>query len=283
MVSSLSNHANLQGRNISCNRFYTSIDIANWLLEKKMTVVGTIKANRQGAGDLKKMDGRESQTTEVYWAKEKGTMTMTSYVVNTKLSGKRNVLVLATANPILGVTKDDGKSKLAIIKLYDYTKGGTDIVDQKIGKYSVKPKASKWTVCAFSYILDITRVNVVTLSRLNDSKSPKAHRNKFFFLFGWNLAMQLILPHLCHRHESSNHLRKCTQESIAELLGIKIEQPSVSPGKRKRCRTCLDRIEGEDQKKKKKDRLGKTVHRCMRCGEALCTTHFQKIFPSCVE
>ena len=87
-----------------------------------MTVVGTIKINRKGVGDLKKMDGRKSQTTEVYWEKEKGAMTMTSYVVNTKSSGKLNVLVLATANPILGVTKDDGKNKPAIIKFYDYTK-----------------------------------------------------------------------------------------------------------------------------------------------------------------
>ena len=61
-------------------------------------------------------------------------MTMTSFAVNTKFSGKQNVLVLATTNPILGVTKDDGKSKAAIIKFYDYNKGGTDKVDQKMGK-----------------------------------------------------------------------------------------------------------------------------------------------------
>ena len=281
LVSNLSDHANLQGRNISCDRFYTSIDIANWLLEKKMAVVGPIKTNRKGVGDLKKMDGRERQTTKVYWEKEKGAMTMTSYVVNTKSSGKRSVLVLATANPILGVTKDDGKSKPAIIKFYHYTKGGRDIVDQKMGKYSVKPKSSKWTVCAFSYILDITRVNAATLSRLNDNKSPKVHSNQLF-LFGWNLAMQLISSHLRHRHEFSNHLRKFTQESIAELLGIKIERPLVSPGKHKRCQICLDGIECKDQKKKK-DKLGKTVHRCMRCGEALCTTQFQKICTICAE
>ena len=35
--------------------------------------------------------------------------------------------------PLLGVTKDDDKVKPAIPKLYDYTKGGTDIVDLHIG------------------------------------------------------------------------------------------------------------------------------------------------------
>ena len=66
LVSNLSDHVNLQCRNISCDRFYSSIDIANWLLEKKMTVVGTIKTNPKGVGDLKKMDGSESQTTADY-------------------------------------------------------------------------------------------------------------------------------------------------------------------------------------------------------------------------
>ena len=119
--------------------------------------------------------------------------------------------------------------------------------------------------------------HAIKIERQQVSKSAQ----QSVFLFDWNLAMQLISPHLRHQHESSNHLRKCMQEYIAELLEIKIEQPPVSPGKRKRCSTCLDEIEGKDQKKKK-DKLRKTVHRCMRCGEALCTTQFQKICPSCV-
>jgi hypothetical protein len=82
---------------------------------------------------LKLMNGGESNSM-VYWERENNIMTMTSYVVNIKSPGKRNVLVLVTTNPILGVTKDDGKSKPAIIKFYDSTKGGTDIVDQKMGE-----------------------------------------------------------------------------------------------------------------------------------------------------
>ena len=188
LVASLTDQVNMQGCNISCDRFYTSMELANWLLERKMTIVGTIKTNRKGVGDVKKMDGRENNSTLIYWEKDKGTMTMTSYVMNTKSSGKRNVLILATTNPILGVTKDDGKSKPAIINFYNYTKGGTAIFDQKMGKYSVKPKSSKWTVASFSYILDIARVNAATLSRLNDNKTSKTHKNEFF-LFSWKLAM----------------------------------------------------------------------------------------------
>ena len=39
--------------------------------------------------------------------------------------------MLTTMRPCLGVTKGGGKEKPALYKLYDFTKGGTDIVDQK--------------------------------------------------------------------------------------------------------------------------------------------------------
>ena len=71
--------------------------------------------------------------------------------------------MLSTLNPILGLTKDDGKSKPAVTKFYDFTKGGADIVDQIMGKHTVKPKSSKWTIAAFSYLLDVACVNASTL------------------------------------------------------------------------------------------------------------------------
>ena len=195
------------------------------------------------------------------------------YVVNTKSSGKRNVLVLSTLYPILGVTKDDGKCKPAIIKAYEYTKGGTDIVDQKMGKYSVKPKSNKWTVAHASYLFDVARVNASTLHLLNQNKCPKTHSNESFKI-GWKLAMSLIFPQLHHRHNNSNGLQRYTQKAIADLLGIQIVRPPTEAGTRKR----LEEVVGEGQKRKK-DAIGKTVS----CGEALCTSHFQKMCPACVE
>ena len=206
-------------------------------------------------------------------------MNITSYIVKTKSSGKRNVLVISTTNPILGVTKDNGKQKPAIIKFYDYTKGGTVIVDQKMGNQSVKPKSSKWTIAAFSYILDFARVNATTLSRLNQKMSAKT-RLTDAFMYGWKLTMSWIQPQLDHCLIFSDGLQKYTKNAIVELLGVKIERPPTSPGKRRRFPTSLEQIEGIDQKEKK-GCLGKTAHRCIKCGEALCTNHFQKICPTC--
>ena len=186
-----------------------------------------------------------------------------------------------TLNPILGLTKVDGKSKPVIINFYDFTKGGTDIVDQIMGKHTVKPKSWRWTIAAFSYILEVACVNASTLSRMNNQNKPMQWSKSLEF--GWEIAMSLIRLQLQHRHMHSNGLQKYTQRGIRDLLGIQVEQPpSSNPGKKKRCRTCFNKVEGSDHKKKKAS-LGKTVHRSIQCGQSLCTSHFQKICPSCFE
>ena len=122
-----------------------------------------MQSNRVGIlASIKDTKDREDPSSEIYW-EEEGVRNISSYVV--KSSGKKNVLLLSTLDPILGVTKDDEKQKPALYKLYDFTKGGTDIVDQKMGTYTVKSKSRKWTMVAFSYLLDTIRVSSRTKER----------------------------------------------------------------------------------------------------------------------
>ena len=44
------------------------------------------------------------------------------------------------------IKDDEKKKKPEIIELHDFTQGGTNVVDQKMGNYNVKPKLSKWTM-----------------------------------------------------------------------------------------------------------------------------------------
>ena len=60
-----------------------------------------------------------------------------SYNVKTKSKGKKNVVVLSTSRLLHRKTIDDDKEKLQIIKLYDFTKGGTDTIDQLNNYYTV--------------------------------------------------------------------------------------------------------------------------------------------------
>ena len=98
-------------------------------------------------------------------------MSISPYVVKT-CKGKKNVILLSTAPPILDITKDDGKSKLRIYKVYDLTKGGTDIIDQRMEFYSCKPKSRKWIISVFSYVIDMARVNSSTTFALQKKYDP---------------------------------------------------------------------------------------------------------------
>ena len=97
----------------------------NYLLEKDIATVGTQVSNRKGLPkEFVKTAGRKEFSYEILWNADDVRMTLHSYVVKTKLTGLRNVLLLSTLEPIITVTQDDGKQKQQIYKVYDFTKGG---------------------------------------------------------------------------------------------------------------------------------------------------------------
>ena len=94
-----------------------------------ITCVVTIQAKRRGiAVKIKQFDKREPLLYKCFWETVDNKVLLHSFAANTKSSGKRNVLLLTTMQPILGTTKDDGKKKPVVSKLYDYTKGHTNLM-----------------------------------------------------------------------------------------------------------------------------------------------------------
>ena len=129
---------------------------------------GNIRAVPRGVSQVA---GREEFSYKAMWV-----------FVNRKSSGKKNVLALSSVPPLLGVTMDDGKHKPAILKLCDFTKGGTDVVDQRMGKYAVNTTANRWTIPVFSYLLDAARVNSQSQWSLTNDRQP-SEGNSFYFIF----------------------------------------------------------------------------------------------------
>ena len=67
-----------------------------------------MQPNRKGVPDeLKKNRNPELLSSEIYWD-ENSPLSISSYVVKTS-KVKKNVILLSTTPPILGITKDDGK------------------------------------------------------------------------------------------------------------------------------------------------------------------------------
>ena len=150
MIDSLASHVDLKGRNLFLRCTLTSIKLAEWLLEEnKFPCIGTLQHNQNGIPiDTKTAKHRDVLSSEIYWEKENN---VTNYILicSQDINGK-TVLILSTHEPILGVTKDDGKKKPKLYKVYDFAKEETDILDQRMGFYTTKTKCRRWNITEFS-------------------------------------------------------------------------------------------------------------------------------------
>ena len=241
-----------------------------------------LQANRKGIPEeVKHVGSRDSNSYEVFWD-ESGKLVLNSYIVNTKSSGKRNVLLLSTMHPILGTAKDNLQLKPAIYKLYDYTRGGTDIIDQRMNFYSSKGKSHRWTITAFAYVLDTFRVNASTVIALNQSIEP---RNTNLFDFGITLVLQLVHPFVALR--SKWGLSKGIQDKILITLSEPREESydssqlcafSVQSTKQLRFEVYAAEATGRER-----NNMGRVFSQCQRCGKAVCKRHYFRFCGTCQE
>ena len=130
----------------------------------------------------------------------------------------------------IGMRNGD-KNKAALYKLYDFTKGDTDIeggIDQTMGFDTCKFKSCKWSMVAFSYIVDMTCVNSPTLFALNGSKN---HLQQSSLEFGTDLVCSLAGPFIQQRNQS--HLAPSIKRKIAMILDImQLPNPAAAPPNR---------------------------------------------------
>ena len=149
--------------------------------------------------------------------------------------------------PLPGATRDDGYHKPAIIKLYDFTKGGTDIVDQLNDYHTCRSRIFRWDVVVLFYMLDTIRVNSKTIWCIKQG----LHVQKFkSFDFAWELAMQLIKPFI--RSRNINGLPRMTLKRMRESLVKKLRFPHKQMEKESNILTQA-RMKGEGASSVKKE------------------------------
>ena len=195
---------------------------------------------------------REIFSTEFCWDSAND-LVLGSYVVSSSMKKKKNMIILATYRSFLSAATDDGKDRVMLCKLYNFTKGETNIVDQWMGFYTSKVKLRKWPMVAFEYILDIALMNVSTLFALNNKRDLWKQDS---FVFGVSVVFVLVAPFIQQRNQWRISL--CVKAKIALILGTKCtkchkpkcDAPFLSlSDKKKRCKFCVERMElGEIQK-----------------------------------
>ena len=124
------------GRNVTCDRYFTSMPLANTLAANKTTLVGTIMSNKRCIPpELLHLRGRKEESS--VFAFENKT-TLVSYMPKPR----KTVLLLSTQHHS-NDTDVEEKNKPEIILFYNETKGAVDTVDWMVEKYSCKRKTQR--------------------------------------------------------------------------------------------------------------------------------------------
>ena len=249
------------------DRYFTSVFLTEWALQKKFTIVGTMCHDRKGIPkEVKAIGNREEKSVLYVYHKEKNVM-LASYI-DKKKSGKKNVIVLLTMHDSVKVTNDQRK-KPQIHSMYDHTKGGVDVVDLLSTSNSTRIKSKRWPINAFAFILDNCRTNAQTI--LQDNGKPLSN-----FEFTYAIGKGLVLPAIQRRYANSNGLQIAVVNKMRRVLGIKeaMHHAVDIPTKSGRCFKCIEAIMGSPNYIRERNRLNnKLKAKCFQCNKYICKVH----------
>ncbi|CAJ1087251.1 piggyBac transposable element-derived protein 4-like [Xyrichtys novacula] len=173
----------LRDRNVTCDNFFTSYELGQQLLKRKMTMVGTV---------------RKKKPENLPYVPKKN----------------KNVLLVSTKHTEAEVT-DCHDRKPVIILDYNRCKGGVDNLDKVIGTYSCRRMTARWPLVVFHNIVDVSSYNAFVIWReLNPEWMPQKRNKRRVFLE--RLGKALVTP-LIERRERLPR----TEVSAAVVRGVR--------------------------------------------------------------
>ncbi|XP_065658110.1 piggyBac transposable element-derived protein 4-like [Hydra vulgaris] len=170
------------GYNVTTDNFFTSVDLATKLLQKKTSIVGTVKHSRK---EIPAFDPLPLYDSSFYI---NGPLNLIVY----QAKKKKTVILLSTLHR--GATKQsDGKKKPEGILYYNANKCGVDMLDSMCRQMSTKSGCRRWPLAVFFNILDLTGVNAWIIFK--KVTQQKISRRKFLY----TLSEQLREANITHR------------------------------------------------------------------------------------
>lgn len=161
-------------RTIICDNWFTSIGAAQKLLNKKLTMVGTIRKNKREIPALFKETKTRDKNTAMFAYHDE--LTLLSYCPNKKK--KKTVLLLSTTHDL--PDQDQSVTRPEIVEYYNQNKSGVDVFDRLCKNYSTARNSRRWTATVFYGLLNASGVNSFVLwkNNIDDENERKKKREK---------------------------------------------------------------------------------------------------------
>ena len=240
------------GINVTTDNFFTTLRVARNLLQRDITMVGTLRPNRREIPAEMHMKNERLYTSKFAFSEDDNVM-LTSY----KAKQNKTVFLLSSAHDRAEVDCSTERKKPQVILSYNSEKGGVDTADQMLRCFSTKSASRRWPLSAFFNLVDIVCLNSYLISV--DSGMTKGNRRDFLLGLG---------EKLCSR-ERSRRTKPCFRQlqALEENARPSGDNITLPPGKRTTCRKC--------QKNKTRDS-------CYCCCTFVCGSCAQLICKDCV-
>ena len=237
------------GIGITTDNFFCSLSLSRKLLERNMTLLGTMRPNRREVPlEIRSHRGTRLHTSQFLYTRDN------IQIVAYKAKKTKMVIVLSSEHCAPTLSNADNRKPSVIID-YNHRKGGTDRMDQMIASYTTKYKSRRWHVPVFCNILDIACLNAFVLHKelFPQVNQHKSNRRRLFLL---SLGFALV------RHQQESRIR--AQELPASQV------PRVQTSVKGRCFSCSRSADK------------KTRSTCSSCGRFICSLHSNLVCLSCL-
>uniref|UniRef100_A0A3B3QYT7 PiggyBac transposable element-derived protein 4-like n=1 Tax=Paramormyrops kingsleyae TaxID=1676925 RepID=A0A3B3QYT7_9TELE len=253
----------LKGQNVTLGSFFTSFDLGQELLKKKLTMTGEVRCSRpELPSDFLISKGRRLHSSKF------GFFSNTTIVSYLKKRTK-NMLLMSTFHKKPQISDRLDRMPHIVID-YNENKGGVDTMNKLTSAYSTIQKTTHWTLALFCDMLDIAAHNAcVVWNEINPEwKTGKRYRRKLFLQ---ELGEALVAPAMQQR---TRLIRRFVGAGVAMERKDLPAPPALpaSQGKgRSGCVLC-------DSGKAKQTRVV-----CNTCGHFACKSHHNIVCMCCIK
>lgn len=272
------------GRNITCDNFFTDLNLAEELLKRKLSVVGTIRRNKrflppkfQSKKDLDYMDSK---------------FVFREGVALVSFQGKKNknTILLSTMHNDTSVSDENKKPE--IVLTYNKTKAGVDSMDQMAHSFTVKRKTKRWPLVMFFNMIDLAGI----AGRVIWRHAFPTHRlsmddNRQMFLL--QVSKELVYEQVQRRAANSSTMNSVyrdninhVMQSLATSVTVATQTKPKTPTKPLRKNTKRQRSPSQTTPRKRcslcpsnKDRKSRVI--CSKCKKNICGEHSVTICQNC--
>ena len=155
-----------KGYHVTCDNFFSSLRLAQYLKAHRTSFLGTVKSNKSELPSIASEKNLPLHSSKFFTTEDGDLLT----IYQTKVKSNKNVIVLSTYHDSVHLDNTEKRKPSTIIS-YNQTKFGVDVVDQMTRKYTVKAPTRRWPVQVWYNILNLAAINAhILYQKVNNIK-----------------------------------------------------------------------------------------------------------------